>query len=276
MHSLVDATDDRTDTGLCCRSTRLDEDLYLHLSRFEFLHFAGAHSEVLDFARPPSTIAPIKEEIVAALGTLSAKESSYIDITLDSFLLSGIPDLAEENADLFLDLLDSSLGFRPNDSNYERSVALASELMYRVRLFSSVAPTPRESVKVSFRNIVTALCATSQALRFPTHYRPRVFGDDSQTRSIITPLECPIELDGVTQPCEFAEGHLQIWHNRREWVQDALEGNNDIAELKFSLRRILWTKVVECVKPNNVDAIAENLSRLEARLLRVRPQALGA
>ena len=119
---------------------------------------------------------------------------------------------------------------------------MASELLYRTRVLGSAVCLPRESVKVSFRNIVSALCATSQALKFPTHYRPRVFRDDSQTRSINTPLESPIELDSNRPSKEIAEGYLQIWHNRREWVQSALEGAHEIAELKFSLRSLLWAK----------------------------------
>jgi|GEM_PF-4733137 len=258
------------------RSVRLDVDLYLHLSRFELLHFAGAHAEVLDAARPPSPITSIQGEMIEALSTLEDGARSYYDTTQNNFCLDGLPVLANNNADLFLDLISKALGFRPTKPKYERSVSLANELLYRSRLFGAATFSLSEPVKVNFRSIVAALCATSQALEHPTRYRPRVFGDDSQTRSIITPLESHISIDGNRPSKEIPEGYLQIWHNRREWVQDALEGADEIAELKFSLRSLLWAKVVECVQPSDIAVIEENLSKLEARLLSVRPDALRA
>jgi hypothetical protein len=275
VHAVVGAIDDPFQPAHPGQSARLDEDLYLHLHRFEFLHFAGAHSEILGKAKPPSPIVPIQDEMIAALGALTGGTRNYVHTTLDNFWLASFPDLANENAGLFLDLLDASLCFRPSESHYERSVSLAFELLYRTRVFGSALPLPRESVKISFRNMVSALCATAQALKFVTHYRPRVFGDDTQARSIITPLESPIEFDGKSPPREIPEGYLQIWHNRREWVQDALEGTYEIAELKFSLRPLLWAKFIECVQPNDIAVIEKNLSALETRLLGVRPDGLG-
>lgn len=251
------------------RPSRLDVDLYLHLNRFEFLHFAGAHAEVLDTARPPSPIASVHSEIIEALSTLTEGPRNYCHTTLDNFWLEAFPDLAKKHTDLFLDLIDKALGFRPSGSQYERIVSLARELLYRTCLFGA-GLSPGEPARVSFRKIVSALCAVSQALKFPTQYRPRVFGDDSQTRSIITPLESSVEICGDEPAKEISEGYLQIWHNRREWVQDMLEGNLDIAELKFSLRSLLLSKVVECVQPNDIGVIEKNLSILEAYLLGVR------
>ena len=253
------------------QSARLDEDLYLHLNRFEFVHYVGAYAEIVEKARPPSPIKSIQDEMIVALSTITGGTRNYFQTTLDNFRLVDFSELASANAGLFLDLLDASLGFRPSQSHYERSISLANELLYRTRILGSATPSPRESVNVSFRNIVSALCATAQAVKFPTHYRPRVFGDDSQTRSIITPLESPINFDGDRPPKEIAEGYLQIWHNRREWVQGALEGTCEIAELRFSLRSLLFAKFVECVKSNDIDLIEEGLSELETRLLRVRP-----
>lgn len=272
--AMVDAID-ISDSGFDhCRPSRLDVDLYLHLNRFEFLHFAGAHIEALDTAKPPSPIASVQSEIVDALSALTGRSMNYGHTTQDNFLHAAFPSLAKQHADLFLGMIEKALGFRPSERKYERSVALAHELLYRTRIFgkglSSDGP-----LKVSFRSIVSALCATSQALEFPTQYRPRVFGDDSQTRSIITPLESPIEFDGDRLPKEIQEGYLQIWHNRREWVQDALEGSCEIAGLKFSLRSLLLSKFVECVRPNDIVVIEKNLLGLETRLSSVSSDDLG-
>ncbi|HKR77112.1 MAG TPA: hypothetical protein VJR95_10620 [Rhodanobacter sp.] len=275
IRALIGTTDDPPQHTSPGRSARLDEDLYLHLNRFEFLHFAGAHAEILEKARPPSPIAPIQDELITALSTLTGGTRSYAHTTLDNFWLTSFPDLANENASLLIDLLDAALGFRPSQSHYERSVTLAFELLYRTRVFGTGVPLPRELSKVSFRNIVSALCATAQAIKCPAHYRPRVFGDDSQTRSIITPLESSVVFDSNHPPKEIPEGYLQIWHHRREWVQDALEGAHEVAELKFSLRSLLWDKVLKCVEPNDIAVIEENLSKLEARLLSVRPGCPG-
>lgn len=257
------------------QSARLDEHLYLHLNRFEFVHYAGAYAEIVEKAKPPSPIKPIQDEMIVALSTITGGTRNYFHTTLDNFRLVDFSELASANAGLFLDLIDASLGFRPSQSHYDRSISLAYELLYRNRIFGSAIPSLRDSVNINFRNIVSALCATAQAVKFPTHYRPRVYGDDSQTRSIITPLESPINFDGGRPPKEIAEGYLQIWHIRREWVQDALEGIYDIAELKFSLRSLLLAKFVEWVKSNDINLIEEGLSELETRLLRVRPDNLG-
>lgn len=257
------------------QSARLDEDLYLHLNRLEFVHYAGAYAEIVAKARPSSPINPIQDQMIAALGTITGGTRNYFQTTLDNFRLANLLELANTNADIFGDLIDASLGFRPSKSHYERSVSLACELLYRTRVFGGGIPASRESVNVNFRNIVSALCATAQAIKFPTQYRPRVFGDDTQTRSIITPLESPIDFDGDRPPKEIAEGYLQIWHNRREWVQDALEGTYEIAELKFSLRCLLYAKFVECVQSNDIDLIEQGLFELESRLLRIRPDRLG-
>ncbi len=276
LSAVVAAIDVSPNTVSPRKSPRLDLDLYLHMDRFEFLHFAGAHAEILDKARPPSPITPIADEMIDALSILTSGRRSYVDTTLDNFWLTGFPSFANENSGLLLDLIEQALGFRPSDAKYARSVALANELLYRIRIFGRAWALPRDQVAISFRSIVSALCATSQALRYPTRYRPRVFSDNSQPRSIVTPLETSIDLADYARAKEIQEGFLQIWHNRREWVQDALEGNHEVAELKFSLRRLLWDKVVECVRPNDIAVIEKNLSGLETRLLGVRPDGLCA
>lgn len=253
------------------RPPRLDLDLYLHLNRFEFLHFAGAYAEILDVARPPSPIASVQSEVVEALSALTEGPRNQYHTTVDNFWLDAFPGLANKHADLFLDLIGKALGNRPSLSVYEQSTSLAHELLYRTRIFGS-GVSPGESPKVSFRNIVSALCAAVQAIECPVQYRPRVFGDDSQPRSIVTPLQLAMEVQSNRRPKEIPEGYLQIWHNRREWVQDALEGAYEMAELKFSLRRLLFAKLVECVRPNDIELIEENLCELEARLVSITPR----
>ena len=273
IHAIAEAIDIAT-PGSCC-SVRLDIDMYLQLTRLEVLHFAGAHTEVMDAAKPPSSIQNIQKDIVEALSVITGGTRTYENTTEENLWLEGLKILTVTFADLFLDLIEKALGYRLSRTTFERSVMLSNELLYRIRIFGAAGVSPYDPIKVSFRSIVSALCATSQALTEPTSYRPRVFGDDSQTRSIITPLESPIDFAG-NPPKEIAEGYLQIWHNRREMVQDALEGSQEISELKFSLRSLLWSKVVECVQPFDVAVIEENFLKLETRLLSLRPGSLGA
>ncbi|MEC3887143.1 hypothetical protein [Xanthomonas campestris] len=275
IHAMVEDVDFTTPVVSRRRSVRLDRDLYLHLNRFEFLHFAGAYAEALDAAKPPSPIVSVRGEIIEALSSLAEGQRNYCQTTQEEFGIDAFPELANRHADLFLDLINKALGFRPSKSKYEQSVSLARELLYRTHIFGR-GLSPSEIVRVSFRNIVSALCATSQAIKFPNQYRPRIFGDDSQTRSIITPLESPIEFDYNKPPKEIPEAYFQIWHHRHEWVRYALEGAHEIVELKFSLRRLLLAKVIECVQPNNIGMIEENLAKLEARLISVKPGDLGA
>jgi len=263
-----------TPSSASIRHSRLDMDLYLHLNRFEFLHFSGAHAEAREFARPPSAIASVRTEIIEALSALTGGIPTHHDTTLDDFWLEAFPGVANQHSELFLNLIAKALGFRPSESDFERSVSLAHELLYRTRFFGRGC-LPGEKFRVSFRNMVSALCATLQAIEFRTEYRPRVFRDNSQARSILTPLESSIKFDGDKPSKEIPEGYLQIWHNRREWVQHALEGEHDLAEAKFLLRRILWAKLGECVQPNDIGVIEENLSKVEARLLSVEPGDLG-
>lgn len=152
-------------------------------------------------------------------------------------------------------------------NQYDRAIDLASELLYRVRIFGEGVPVTRADVSVSFRQIVSAICAVLQALEYPTEYRPYVFGDNTQTRSIITPLEKSIDFSGGTPREEIPEGYLHLWHNRREWVQHALEGSGEIAALMLKAQKALWAKAVECVSPNDIVTIERCLQRLESGLL---------
>ncbi|WP_298853507.1 hypothetical protein [uncultured Aquimonas sp.] len=251
------------------RASRLDVDLYLHLNRFEFLHFAGAHAEALNVARPPSSIVPVLDEMIESFSAITGGIGDYYQTTQQKFLLEEFRALAKQHSVIFLDLIEKSLGFRPSKSIYEKSVSLAEELLRRTCAFGA-GVRPGKAATISFRNIVSAICATSQSIKFPTRYRPHLFGDDSQTRSIITPLETSIKFDGSERSSDIPEGYLQIWHNRREWVQGALEGSYEIIELMFTVRSLFWSKVIACVQPNDIGVIEENLSKLESHVRGVR------
>lgn len=276
LHALVAAINVPQPEDPSRKAGRLDYDLYMHLNKFEFLHFSGAYAEILRLAKPPSPIASIQVEMIDALSHLTNEKRNYFQTTLDNFLLTDFPSLANENANLFLNLIEKSLDFRPSDTKYTAAVSLAYELLYRCRLFSSDKPLLRAQVRINFRSIVSALCATSQALENRTDYRPRVYSNNKQPRSIVTPLETFIDLDGDAPPREIPEGYVQLWHHRREWVQYALEGSYEIAELKFGLRKLLLDKFVECVRPNEITLIEQLLSKLEVDLRSVRFVNLGA
>jgi len=257
-------------------SARLDQDLYFHLNRIELLHYVGGLDYVLDRARPPSTITPIKEEMIAAFSAFMGTPQTYGDITIDRFLFPTFSILAKGLPELFLHLIGKALGHRPSILQYARVISLAEELLYRTKRFGGDGLLLREEILFSFRNIVSALCAVAQAIKFTTKYRPWIFGDNGQSRSIITPLGAPLDREGSARSKEIPEGYLQIWHNRREWVQDALEGGQDAAALKFGLRKILLAKVVECVSVNDIAMIEERLSTLHARLFSIQPTDLHA
>jgi len=255
-------------------SARLDQDLYIHLQRIEFLHYVGALGFILDKAEPPSTITPIRAEMISAFSTFMAEQQSYYDVTIDRFLLQTFSILAEGLSEHFLYLIEKALGFRPSKLRYTRIVPLAEELLYRTKRFGEDQALRREKILFSFRNIVSALCAVAQAIKFRTTFRPSLFGSDRQRRSIITPLEVPLDREGSARPKEMPEVYLQIWHSRREWVQDALEGQQNVARLKFDLRKHLLTKVVECVSSNDIAVLNKALSALERKLYGVQPKDL--
>lgn len=262
---LLEAFDVSTPAATRGRPSRLDLDLYLHLNRVEFLHFAGAYAEALSVARPPSSILPIRAEIIESFSAVTRRIGNYHLITEYIFALEAFRGIAEQYSEMFLNLIEKSLGFRPSKLRYEKSVSLAHELLSRIFAFGTGVPLT-EGATISFRDIVSALCATSQAINFPTSYRPHLFGDDSQTRSIITPLETPIKFDASARSDDISESYLQIWHHRKEWVQGALEGNGEVTELMFSLRSLILSKVIVCVRPNDIGVIEDNLRKLDAYL----------
>ena len=266
---LLEAFDASTPTAIPGRPSRLDRDLYLHLNRVEFLHFAGAYAEALSVARPPSSILPIRAEIIESFSAVTRRAGSYHLITECLFALEAFRDIAEQYSEIFLNLIEKSMGIRPSKLRYEKSMSLAEELLRRIRAFGAGVPLGKGTA-ISFRDIVSALCATSQAIIFPAHYRPHLFGDDSQTRSIITPLETSIKFDGIGRLDDIPESYLQIWHHRKEWVQGALEGNREVTELMFSLRSLILSKVIACVRPNDIGLIEDNLSKLDAHMFSVR------
>lgn len=246
---------------------RLDQDLYLHLSRSEYLHFAGALKEIFDVAKPPSPITPAWREMVVALNVITNKENNFRDTTTTSIRLEVIPILLNDFSDQFMVLIQHALGFRPSDATYQKCILLTQELIYRIKCFSAGIPFNREDVVADFRLLVSALCAVSQALKFRTTFRPRVFGNDSMSRSIITPLETPMSFDKLVAKSNISEAYFQLWHHRREWVQHALEGNMDVAELQFGLRHLLSEKVQGCIALDDITSIELSFNAFERSLL---------
>lgn len=246
---------------------RLDHDLYLHLSRFEYLHFVGALKEIMEAAKPPSPIATTWKTMVAVLNAITNKENTYGDTTTTAIRLEAIPVLLNDFSDLFLGLIQHALGFRPSDAAYQKSISLTQELIYRIRCFSTGMPFNRDDVTADFRLLVSALCSVSQALKFRTNFRPRVFGNDGMSRSIITPLENPMNFENHVTQSDISEAYYQIWHHRCEWVQHALTGNTDVAELKFGLRHLLNAKVIDCIALNDITLIESSFNAFEGNLL---------
>lgn len=246
---------------------RLDNDLYMHLNRFEYLHFAGALRKIIEEAKPPSPVANTLKTMVEVLNAITNKENTFRDTTTTSIQLEVIPILLNDFSESFLGLIQSALGFRPSDAAYQKSITLTQELTYRVRCFGAGIPFNREDVAADFRLLVSALCAVSQALEFRTSFRPRVFGNDSMPKSIITPLEDPMNFEKHVAQNNISEAYYQIWHHRCEWVQHALEGNADVAELKFGLRSLLSEKIIECIALNDITMVESSFNALERNLL---------
>lgn len=249
---------------------RLDHDLYLHLNRIEYMHFTGALNEILEEAKPLSLITTAWKTIVDVLNAITNKENTYRDTKTTAIRLEAIPVLLNDFSDSFLGLIQNALGFRPSDESYQKSISLTQELIYRIRCFSTGIPFNREDVVADFRLLVSALCAVAQALKFRTSFRPRVFSKDGMSRSIITPLEQPMNFEEHVTQSHISEAYYQIWHHRREWVQYALEGNTDVAELKFGLRNLLGEKVIECIAPNDIALIEASFEAFERNLLNLK------
>jgi hypothetical protein len=249
------------------KTARLDHDLYLHLCRFEYLHFVGASKEILEAAKPPSPITTTWKQMVAALNAITNKENTYRDTTTTAIQLEAIPILLNDFSDLFLDLIQHALGFRPGDAAYQKSISLTQELIYRIKCFSTGKPLNREDVTADFRLFVSALCAVSQALKFRTTFRPRVFSNDGMSRSIITPLENPMSFENYVAHSNISEAYYQIWHHRLEWVQHALKGSTDVAELVFGLRHMLSEKIIGCIALNDITLIESSFDAFERNLL---------
>lgn len=245
---------------------RLDHDIYVHLHRIEAMHFLGALQCIYEKSRPPSPLVSIREGMIRTLSELTTGKPSYLAITLHGFKLDSFRIIVSTHKEVFLQLISTAMGETLHDADYVKATTLADELLYRVKLFAVGAPIPRSSINVSFREMVSALCAVVQALKYRTLYRPKIFRDTSQPRSIITPLEKPLDLDDFTAANEIQEGYIQIWHHRREWVQAALEGTLDVAELMFELRTKVLTRAMQCLRSNDFGAIEAAFSAFETGL----------
>lgn len=252
------------------KAERLDLDLYIHLNRLEYLHFVGAFKEILEEAKPAQPIAPTWKAMVAALDAITHKENTLRDTTTTEFQVEIIPTLLNKYSSLFLSLIQRTLNFQPSDAAYQKSISLTQELVYRIKCFSTGKPFERKDVAVDFRLLVTALCAVSQALEFRTHFRPRVFGQNGMSRSIITPLESPMHFGKSTGQGDISEAYYQLWYFRREWVQHAMEGNMDVAEFKFGLQQLLREKIIACILHDDITAIESSFDNFEARLLNLK------
>ncbi|GAB3781430.1 hypothetical protein [Dyella agri] len=251
--------------------TRLDQDLYVHLQKLEFMHFAGSLCEIYQLAAPPSPITPIRDHMVLALNQITDGRRTPRDVCRDNFWLEAFDHITSTCKEVFVDLIHRSLGWVPSESEYERSIALAGELLFRVKFFGSDVPVPRDEVRVSFRDITSSLCTVAQALRHRTIYRPSIFRSTKQTRSIITPLEQPLDITDLHPDKVLPEGYVQLWHHRREWVLAALDGAPDLAAQRFALRATIFEKAMFCMTFNDIEIIEAAFQTLEAHLSDVRP-----
>ena len=240
----------------------------MHISKIDYLNFAGAYLAVRKIIKPKTPITPIPQAITVALSKIKRKNLDHFHTTLNDFKLTIVSDLLKLHGELFLDLIEKSMGFRPSISVFKRSIPMTSELLYRSRVFSERILIERESVQVSFLAILAALCTCNESLHKPTQLRAHVVGDDSQSRSIVTMLEKEININEILQKGEPAsEEYFQLWHNRFEWVRYSLEGNTYISELMFLFRTELQSRVAELVTMNGVDQIDEGLCSMEKLLL---------
>lgn len=246
--------------------TRLDHDIYVHLHKLETMHFSGALCDIYEKSRPPTPLASIRDDMTLALSQMTSGQQSYFDTTLERFRMEDFQAIAGAYKEIILPLIARSMGELAHDKDYARATVLADELLYRVKLFAGRISMPRSSFRVSFREITSALCTVVQALKYRTEYRPWIFRDTGQTRSIITPLEKPLDMDDLAPANAIQEGYLQFWQHRREWVQAAMEGANDVTELKFQLRARVLTKAMHCLRSNDIEAIEEALRALETTL----------
>ncbi len=254
---------------------RLDHDLYLHLTRLESLHFFGAYKETIEAAKPPTPIKISWETMVEMLNVITNNENTYPDTTKIKIRIENIPSKINEFSGLFLDFIQHALGFRPDDAAHQKGITLTQEMVYRITCFVNGIPYQREELDVDFRTLTSALCAVAQALEYRTHYRPRVFGNDGMSRSIITPLETPMVFENEFLMNSISEAYYQIWHHRREWVQHALEGSTDVAELKFGLRHAISAKIIECIQLHDISIIESSFDALEMALLSLKPDDLN-
>ena len=248
---------------------RLDLDLYLHLSKLDFLHFAGAFIDVQRRSQRMPRPRAIVREITTALSTIKNKNVDEFHTRLDDFWIDDIPTILRDQKQTFLALVASSIEHTPSAADYERSIEMVRELLFRRHAFTQSGFFTHRDTKVSFEKIVTALVACCESLHTRTEFRANIVGDNTQSRSVVTKLEKKIVSDiggyGAGEP--FSESYLQLWDKRLDFVHHCIQGSPDIGERHFLLRETIFSKVTEILDACNVTQADLNLCRLEERLL---------
>lgn len=246
----------------------LDEDLYLHLNRTEFLNYAGEYQIILTAARPPAKIVPAVEELTQICLAME-RLHGWRPVEYEAFVpLSELSPFVEEFMAEILRLITAATALEFDAEKCRSLIPYAEELLLRVDRFGRGEPLPKEATKVNIRSIAAALCAVAgQEIEGKTEYRPTWFGHSYQGSSLIAKLSIHVFNGGDAQKYEIPEGFFQLWHNRFDWIRDLLCNHAEIAEQKFELRKCLFSKLSECVKVNGIEAIEHVLEAFDNHVL---------
>lgn len=242
----------------------LDEDLYVHLCRAEFLHFAGELRVAFDAARPAEPIAAVVPDLRRLCRSVGQRVGQPLKPHTEFLVLATFIEFAKEFASDCMGMVINATGLQIDDSTYHKCIPYAEELLFRVNFMGRGTLPSRNAIWVSVRSIAAALCAVLQEHSLRSEIRPRWFGHKYQGGSLFNALSGKVyDSDGQTAAEERPEVFLQIWAQRLLWVQEALCNHLELAESKLALRKSLLTKLTDCVKAGPVDTIEEALDAFD-------------
>lgn len=238
----------------------LDEELFIHLHRLEFVHFATGYEQLISKAIPQCSITPVFEELRAltkmAFPTLWIKMKEYDPL----ISIRDVPEFVHRWQNEIASIMEKAMGVHMTLTELDRIKMDAQNLLRNFYSFqvNGVGTLQEETKLVSPWYVVAAFCCVWYSLKFATNFKPFWLGQPAQGGSInssnkVSLLDIDFAIDSVP------EEHRHIWVNRLEWFADALRGQTELKEQRFEFRSAVVGKVLGICSTNNTDWIVQEL-----------------
>lgn len=239
----------------------LDEELFIHLHRLEFSHFAVGYQKLISEAIPQCSVTPVFKELRAlakeAFPTLSREVTEY-----DPLISIGeVPEFTHRWQNEIAGIIERAMGVSLtlrtlNEITADVQNSLRNFYYFRI---NDEGTLQEETRRVSPWFVVAACCCVLYSNKSTTNFKPYWLGQPAQSGSVNSSNKA--SLFDVDFPIDnVPEEHRHIWANRLEWFADALRGHKELTEQRFEFRSAIVGKVLDICRTNDTDWMAQELS----------------